>query len=237
MCAYLRRSGKAKAKPNQNHCIAQRGGGRGCVVQSKRQNPSCWMFLKSPFAVFTVNGRDDRSVVFTVNVAVPPCRRGSTVYSCWTSNAPLSYGGLNKARCYPLKAEAFRDQDRKPLRGFYSSWADLYFSLKNIWVDVPLTPTGDTRLRGRFLAAEGQRKRCHRERDNTACRRLRLCAPLRRVNACVGTRCYRETRWRHTVMRSHGEPKAEPVRRTKSFHLCAPLPRQKTKQKTLGRCV
>ena len=125
LCTSIFKS-KAKAKPNQNHCIAQRGGGRGCV---KRQNPSCWMFLKSPFAVFTVNGRDDRSVVFTVNVAVPPCRRGSTVYSCWTSNAPLSYGGLNKS------------QDRKPLRGFYSSWADLYFSLKNIWVDVPLTPT------------------------------------------------------------------------------------------------
>ncbi len=129
----MRRTRKALTFHRQSH-----------RVQSKRQNPSCWMFLKSPFAVFTVNGRDDRSVVFTVNVAVPPCRRGSTVYSCWTSNAPLSYGGLNKARCYPLKAEAFRDQDRKPLRGFYSSWADLYFSLKNIWVDVPLTPTGDT---------------------------------------------------------------------------------------------
>ncbi len=30
-------------------------------------------------------------------------------------------------------------------------------------------------------------------------------------------------KWRHTVMRSHGSPKAEPVRRTKRFHLCAPL--------------
>ena len=42
---------------------------------------------------------------------------------------------------------------------------------------APLRPrlsTGDTRLRGRFLA----------RRDNTACRRLRLCAPLRDGTYC-----------------------------------------------------
>ena len=49
----------------------------------------------------TVNGRDYRSVVFEVNFAVPPCRRGMTVNSCWTSDAPLSYGGFVKSQAKP----------------------------------------------------------------------------------------------------------------------------------------
>ena len=120
-----------RAKPNKRRFrLRPRRNGGACRWHCQRQRapkgnraayrppPSCWMFLKSPCAVFTVNGRDGSPIVFTVNVAVPPCRSGSTVNSWCSPDATLSYGGLNKS------------QDRKPLRGFYSSWAELYFFLE-----------------------------------------------------------------------------------------------------------